>query len=293
MTLKIRNAETGFAAIVTGLDLASPLNRSAIEALEAAIATHAVLVFPGQVLTDEQQQRFSRAFGALEDKSGGNVTKAEDQRLDTTMNDVSNLGQDNKPLARDNRQRLFNLGNRLWHSDSSYRATPAKFSLLSGREIPSNGGGNTEFSDMRAAYDALAPEVQARAGSLVCEHSLMYSRGALGFEITDAERETFRPVRQSLVRRHPSSDRKSLFLSAHAGTIVGWPIPEAKMFLRDLMEHATQRAFVYSHVWQKNDLIMWDNRCTMHRACAFDETQVRDMRRTTVAGDEMTAEQAA
>jgi alpha-ketoglutarate-dependent 2,4-dichlorophenoxyacetate dioxygenase len=195
-------------------------------------------------------------------------------------------------FARDDRRRMFNLGNRLWHSDSSYRAVPAKYSLLSGRVIVDKGG-HTEFADMRAAYDALDDVAKAEVEDLVCEHSLMFSRGVLGFQITDEEKALFRPVRQRLVRSHPVTGRKSLFLSAHAGTIVGWPVPEARAFLRDLMEHATKPDFVYSHKWRPYDLVIWDNRQTMHRVTRFDESLVRDMRRTTVAGDAMTVAQAA
>ena len=188
---------------------------------------------------------------------------------------------------------MFNLGNRLWHSDSSYRAVPAKYSLLSGRIVVERGG-RTEFADMRAAYDALDDATKAEIEDLVCEHSLIFSRGSLGFtELTDEERAMFRPVRQRLVRTHPVTGRKSLFLSSHAGGVVGWPVPEARAFLRDLTEHATQQRFVYSHQWRQWDLVMWDNRQTMHRVTRFDETQVRDMRRTTVAGDAMTVAQAA
>jgi alpha-ketoglutarate-dependent 2,4-dichlorophenoxyacetate dioxygenase len=209
------------------------------------------------------------------------------------MADVSNLDKDGKPLARDDRRRMFNLGNQLWHSDSSFRATPAKYSILSGRVVQT-GSGNTEFADMRAAYDALDEKTKREVEDLVCEHSLIYSRGALGFEgLTDEERAMFTPVRQRLVRTHPVTGRKSLYLSSHAGTILGWPVPEARAFLRDLNEHAVQPGFVYVHRWQQYDLVMWDNRQTMHRVRRFDASQVRDMRRTTVAGDGPTYVQVA
>jgi alpha-ketoglutarate-dependent 2,4-dichlorophenoxyacetate dioxygenase len=162
---------------------------------------------------------------------------------------------------------------------------PAKYSILSGRVVATSGG-NTEFADMRAAYDALDDHTRAEVEDLVCEHSLIYSRGALGFdELTAEEKAMFAPVRQRLVRTHPKTGRKSLYLSSHAGSIVGWPVPEARAFLRDLNEHATQPRFVYVHRWQPFDLVMWDNRQTMHRVRRFDAAQVRDMRRTTVAGD--------
>jgi alpha-ketoglutarate-dependent 2,4-dichlorophenoxyacetate dioxygenase len=201
------------------------------------------------------------------------------------MNDVSNLGRDGAPMARDSRQRLFNLGNTLWHSDSSFRPIPAKYSLLSAR-IVNPVGGNTEFADMRAAYDALDAGVQAEIEDLVCEHSLMYSRGLLGMlEYAEEERAMFRPVRQRLVRTHPVTGRKSLYLSSHAGGIVGMPMPEARVLLRDLTEHATQPRFVYAHAWRPWDLVMWDNRQMMHRVRRYDDHQPRDMRRTTVAGE--------
>jgi alpha-ketoglutarate-dependent 2,4-dichlorophenoxyacetate dioxygenase len=236
---------------------------------------------------------FSLNFGPLEQTAGGNVTNPADRRLDPDMADVSNLGANHKPLARDDRRRLFNLGNRLWHSDSSFRAVPAKYSLLSGR-IVVNAGGNTEFADMRAARDALDDKTKAEIEDLVCEHSLIYSRGTLGFtELTDEENRMFKPVRQRLVRTHPVTGRKSLYLSSHIGGIAGWPIPEARAFIRDLTEHATQPRFTYAHKWRRYDLVVWDNRVTMHRVRRFDETQVRDMRRTTVAGDAVTVEQLA
>ena len=254
---------------------------------------YGVLVYHGQHFTDDQQKAFSRNFGTLEQTAGGNVTKAADRRLDAEMADVSNLGADHKPLARDDRRRLFNLGNQLWHSDSSFRAIPAKFSLLSGR-IVVEGEGNTEFADMRAAYDALDAKTKAEIEDLVCEHSLIYSRGTLGFtELSDEEKRMFTPVRQSLVRTHPVTGRKSLYLSSHIGTIIGWPVPEARAFVRDLTEHAVQPQFTYAHKWRQFDLVMWDNRVTMHRVRRFDATKVRDMRRTTVAGNSVTAEQLA
>ena len=194
-------------------------------------------------------------------------------------------------MQRGSRQRLFNLGNMLWHSDSSFRPVPAKYSLLSARVVNPIGG-NTEYADMRAAYDALDAATKAFIDDLVCEHSLMYSRGLLGFtDYTEEERRTFAPVRQRLVRVHPGSKRKSLFLASHAGTIVGWPMPEARAFLRDLVEHATQREFVYVHQWRLHDLVMWDNRATMHRVRRYDDALPRDMRRTTLRGDAPTVAQ--
>ena len=215
----------------------------------------------------------------------------EDYRLPTTFADVSNLDKDQQVMALDDDRRLFAIGNRLWHSDSSFKVVPAKYSLLRALAIPSRGG-NTEFADMRAAYDALDAEAQGEAEDLTCEHSLMYSRLQLGFtDFTETERQNFKPVRQRLVRIHPSTGRKSLFLGAHAGQIVGWPTAEAMGYLKDLIEHATQRRFVYAHAWHVGDLVIWDNRRTMHRGRAFPQNEPRDMRRTTLVGEEPTVAQ--
>jgi alpha-ketoglutarate-dependent 2,4-dichlorophenoxyacetate dioxygenase len=293
MAVSIRPLTPAFAGEVSGVDLREPLGRADAAAIEAGMDRYAVLVFPGQPITDEQQKAFTRNFGEIEKAAGGHIAKPHERRLEPEMIDVSNLDPAGKPLPRDDRHRMFNLGNRLWHSDSSFRAIPAKCSLLSARVIATSGG-NTEFADMRAAYDALDTATKAEIAELVCEHSLLYSRGALGFtEFTPEERALFRPVRQRLVRTHPVTGRKSLFLASHAGAIIGWPVPEARAFLRDLTEHATAPRFVYVHVWRPFDLVMWDNRQTMHRVRRFDETEVRDMRRTTVAGDAPTAAQEA
>jgi alpha-ketoglutarate-dependent 2,4-dichlorophenoxyacetate dioxygenase len=293
MPVTIRQIQPEFAGEVSGIDITKPISPDDVAAIEAGMDRYAVLVFRDQNITDEQQQTFSRNFGALEDAHGGNITKPQDRRLDGGMNDVSNLGKDGRPLPMDSRQRMFNLGNMLWHSDSSFRAVPAKYSLLSARTV-NRKGGDTEFADMRAAYDALDEETRREIEDLVCEHSLMYSRGSLGFlDYTDEEKAMFRPVRQRLVRTHPVSRRKSLYLSSHAGGIIGMPMAYARILLRDLTEHATQPRFVYVHKWKLHDLVMWDNRQTMHRGRRYDETQPRDVRRTTVAGDSPTVAQAA
>ena len=295
MSVKINQIHPIFVGEVEGVDLRQLLSAEEAAAIEAGMDQYAVLVFHGHAISDEQQAAFSRNFGDLErPDSVSNITKAEERRLGPEMADVSNLDRDSKLRDRDDRQRMFNLGNQLWHSDSSFRAIPAKFSLLSARVIPS-AGGNTEFADMRAAYDALDEATKAEVEDLVCEHSLLYSRGQLGFsELSEEERKNFKPVRQRLVRTHPVTGRKSLYLSAHLGTIIGWPVPEARAFIRDLTEHATQRKFVHAHEWRVHDLVMWDNRQVMHRVRRFDDTrEVRDMRRTTVAGEAPTVQQVA
>jgi alpha-ketoglutarate-dependent 2,4-dichlorophenoxyacetate dioxygenase len=289
--MEICQLHPGFVGEVSGVDVTRPLTPDEVKAIEAGMDRYAVLVFHDQRLTDEQQMLFTRNFGVIEDARGGNITKVEDRRLQVGMNDVSNLGKDGQPMARDSRQRLFNLGNMLWHSDSSFRAIPAKYSLLSARVV-NPVGGNTEYADMRAAYDALDDATRKEIADLICEHSLMYSRGSLGFlDYSEEERAMFRPVRQRLVRTHPVTGRKSLYLSSHAGAIVGMPMPEARILLRDLTEHATQPRFVHVHRWTQWDLVIWDNRQVMHRVRRYDERQPRDMRRTTLAGDAPTVEQ--
>jgi alpha-ketoglutarate-dependent 2,4-dichlorophenoxyacetate dioxygenase len=290
--LSIRQIHPVFAGEVLGADLTKPLSKAEAAAIDAGMDRYAVLIIRDQNITDDQQMAFTLNFGAIELAQGGNITKAHELRLKQGMIDVSNLDKDGKPLDRSDRRRMFNLGNRLWHSDSSFRAKPAKYSILSARTVASEGG-NTEFADMRAAYDTLDDATRDTIEDLVCEHSLIYSRGSMGFtELTEEERAFMTPVRQRLVRTHPVTGRKSLYLSSHAGTIVGWQVPEARDFLRDLNEHATQRELVYTHRWRQYDLVMWDNRQTMHRVRRFDESQPRDMRRTTVAGEAMTVEQA-
>jgi alpha-ketoglutarate-dependent 2,4-dichlorophenoxyacetate dioxygenase len=293
MTVTIRQVGPCFAGEVDGLDMREPLTSDQAAAIHAGMDRYAVLVFRDQNIDDAQQLAFTRRLGDIEHAIGTSLRAAADYRLPTTFADVSNLDRGNRPFARDDRRRLFAIGNRLWHSDSSFKATPAKYSLLRAVSIPSRGG-DTQFADMRAAYDALDEETMAEVEDLVCEHSQMFSRQLIGFfDFTDEERERFEPVRQRLVRTHPVTGRNSLYLSSHAGSIVGWPIPEARAFLRDLIEHATQREFVYTHKWRVGDLVMWDNRQTMHRARPFPADEPRDMRRTTLAGDGPTVAHAA
>ncbi len=285
MSLTSRQLHPLFVAEIDGVDLSQPLSPSQATALEALIDQHGVAVFHDQVITDEQQKAFSEYFGPLEETKGGHVSTPGQKRLGAGMADVSNLDQNNQPYAADDRRRLFNLGNRLWHTDSSFRAIPAKYSILSARSIETTGG-NTEFADMRAAYDALDDATKAKIEDLICEHSLMNSRAKLGFfEFTDDERAMMQPVQQRMVRTHPTTGRKSLYLASHIGNITGWIAAEALCFVNDLMEHATRPEFVYVHEWRENDVLVWDNRQMLHRVRAFDESRKRDMRRTTVAGD--------
>jgi alpha-ketoglutarate-dependent 2,4-dichlorophenoxyacetate dioxygenase len=291
MDLDIRQLHPVFAAEVYGVDLRNAPDASLVAQIDEAMNRYAVVVVRDQRIDDDQQFAFAEALGPIEPTRA--VVDAHRHRLKhREMADISNLEIDGSILGAENRRRLFNLGNRLWHSDSSFKTTPAKYSILHARVIPPEGG-ETEFADMRAAWDALPEATKKLIEPLVCDHSLLYSRALLGFDaFTEQERRDFAPVPQRLVRKHAGSGRRSIYLSAHIGAIYGWPRPEAMALIRDLTEHATQREFVYRHAWRLHDLVIWDNRCTMHRARPFDDKQFkRDMRRMTLEDSAPTLEQ--
>ena len=283
-----------FAAECAKVDISLPLTQAQVAAIDAGMDRYAVLVFRmGTPLTTEQQIAFTRNFGALE-APYVQIQAAEGVRWDNpALIDISNISPAGGLLARDDRKRLSGLGNQMWHSDSSYKIIPARYSMLCAHVLPPEGG-DTQFADMRAAYDMLDAKSKAEIADLICEHSRIFSKGALGIPFTEKELQAFVPVRQRLVRTHPKTGRKSLFLSSHAGRIVGWPVPEAQILLRELTEHATAREFVYTHKWRVGDLVIWDNRTTMHRARKYDDRAFpRDLRRTTVSDGVPTIEQQA
>ncbi len=294
MTLAIRPlTASGFAGEVSGIDLTRPLAREQIKAIDDGMDQYGVLVFHDQRFTDETQMAFSRQFGELELSSGAELYK--ERRLpQMELADISNLDPAGKLRPANDHMRLTALGNRLWHSDASFRAIPAKYSLLSARTVPGSGC-NTEFADMRAAYDALDADLKAEIADLITEHSNAFSREQIGIQKADygaENQEKLKPVRHRLVRHDARTGRASLYLSAHIGAIVGWPVPEGRMLARELTEHATQRRFVYAHEWKQWDLVIWDNRTTMHRARRYDDLhEVRDMRRTTIRGEGITVAQ--
>jgi alpha-ketoglutarate-dependent 2,4-dichlorophenoxyacetate dioxygenase len=249
--------------------------------IEAAMDQYAVLVFHDQPFTNEEQLAFSSLFGYLE-PSRGSMHPDHKARFDTRLSDISNLDHEGKIRAADDRRWMSSLASRMWHSDSSYKPTPSKYSMLSARIVPS-WGGETQYADLRAGYDALQPRIKVKIENLVALHSQAFSREKLGFDDFAAnEREMNKPAPQTIVRTHPGSKRKTLYLAAHAGEIVDMTVPEGRMLLHDLIEHTTQREFIYSHSWTVGDFIIWDNRCVMHRGREFDMNEVRDMRRTTV-----------
>lgn len=283
----------GFIAEVSEVDLRQDISRDLIADVHEAMNRYAALIFRDQSLNDDEQMAFGAALGTVE-PSRATVNTQHKRLKHSAMNDISNLASDGQLLAADDRRRMFNLGNQLWHSDSSFKATPAMYSMLHARVIPPNGG-ETEVADMRAAWDQLPEETKSAIKDLVVEHSLLYSRAVLGFtEFTDEERQTFAPVQQRLVRYLVETGRHSLFLSAHIGRIAGMPVPESLALIRDLMEHATDRRFVYRHHWHVNDLLMWDNRTTMHRGRPFEDKRYpRDMRRVTTMDKAPTLQQQA
>ena len=280
MTLSVRPLHP-FAAVVEDFDMATPLDQARADAIEAAMNRHAVLVFRGQRVDSDQQLAFTRWFGPLD--IGRKKAVATKSRLaDEAMIDLSNLNQDGGVFDRNDRKILSNMGTRLWHTDSSYKRPAAKFSILSAHAVPP-WGGETEFADMRAAYDALPARLKQEAEDRFAEHWVHHSRATLGFEPTEAEiKAAMPPVRWPLVRVHSGSRRKLLYIGAHARTVIGLSVPEGRILLRDLLEHATQPQFVYRHEWQVGDVVMWDNRAVLHRGCRYDLAFPRDMRRTTV-----------
>jgi alpha-ketoglutarate-dependent 2,4-dichlorophenoxyacetate dioxygenase len=296
MTIQVSPLHPHIGAEVSGIDVAAALDDRTLDELWQAIDRHSVLVMHRQQVTDPQLKTFAARFGALE--IGRAALRPGRRRLDIPeIGDISNLDEDNRIRARDDRRRLDMLGNRLWHTDASYMKVPVVLGMLFAVAVPPAtplGAGETEFADMRAAYDALPDDLKASIDGLVVEHDIFWSRGQIGFtEFPPGEREKFPPSPQRLVRRHPGSGRKTLYLSAHASHIVGWPVADGRLLLHDLNTHATQRQFVYSHQWAKGDLVIWDNRCTMHRGRPHDESAPRDLRRATTLDVGSTLEEAA
>jgi alpha-ketoglutarate-dependent 2,4-dichlorophenoxyacetate dioxygenase len=293
MAISVYPITSSFVAEIGDVDLSRPLSPSEVDEIKQAFWDYAVLIFPGQNLTNEQHLAFAEYIGPLESNLF-RVNPNAKFRLSQTPDliDVSNLTLNGEIWDAQNRMRQFNIGNRLWHTDSSFKHLPARASLLYALEIPPVGG-HTEFADLRAAYDALPEEMKLRLNGLVAEHSLMYSRAKTGFaNFTEAEQTTLAPVPQVLVRTIPENRRKSLYIASHAGRIRGMAEEEGRALLDELMAHATQRQFVYTHRWRVHDLVMWDNRCTMHRGADYDDLRWRrELHRATVSDIANTCEQ--
>jgi alpha-ketoglutarate-dependent 2,4-dichlorophenoxyacetate dioxygenase len=284
MSLEWRPQHPLFAAEAGRVDLGPTIEAGLVEAIWQAIDEHAVLVFRAQRLDDTGLRDFAARFGPLE--IGRAAANAERRRLaHPQIGDISNLDEGGLLRAPDDRRRRDALGNRLWHTDASYMPVPVVLGMLHAIVVPTAsafGGGETEFADMRAAYDALPEAMKAAIDDLVAVHDIFWSRGLIGFsEFAPGDRERYPGSRQPLVRRHPGSGRKALYLSAHASHIEGWPVADGRLLLYDLNLHATRPEFVYPHAWREGDLVIWDNRDTMHRGRPHDETRPRDLRRAT------------
>ena len=294
MSITVTPVHPEFVAEIGGVDVARPLSSTDRQAIEDAINRYAVVVFRGQTLDDEKQVAFARNFGPVASSALRLRHRDIKHPIDSDeVADISNLDGDGNVLKPDARRRLDGLANRLWHTDASFRAVPGALSMLYAHVVPEEGG-DTEFADMRAAYDALPETKKKELEGLVAEHSIWRSREQLGVvQYTDEERASLPPVLQRLVRTHPGSHRRTLYLAAHASHIIGMPVADGRLIILDLIEHATQPRFVHAHRWAKGDLVIWDNRCTMHRARPFDTTKVRDLRRVTTRDVASTLEQAA
>ncbi|HUS97165.1 MAG TPA: TauD/TfdA family dioxygenase [Hyphomicrobiaceae bacterium] len=279
MALSVRQLHPLFVGEVDGIKLSQTMREETVTALNQAIDQYSVLIFHDQHLDDDELLAFGRLFGSIaaprNHRMSGRLKHGE-------LADISNLRPDGQLRERGDHRRLDALGNQLWHSDASFRPISGALSMLHAHVVPPDGG-NTEFADLRAAYDRLDAALKDSIEQLICEHSIFHSRGLLGHtDYTDEERKVLPNVKHPLLRTHPGSGRKTLYMGSHASHVVGWPMPEGRLLLRELMEHATEREFVYAHRWQKGDLVIWDNRCTLHRGRRYDDAnQMRDLRRVT------------
>jgi alpha-ketoglutarate-dependent 2,4-dichlorophenoxyacetate dioxygenase len=281
MTITFRKLHPHFVAEVGPIELRSTHDEAALAAIRAGMDEYAVLVFHDQPLTDEEHLAFAeRLDGTLHAGTGSRVIR-KNRFGNEALADISNLDAHGELMKADDRRREYGLGNRLWHTDASFRDPAGRYSMLHAKVIPPVAA-DTEFADMRAAYDALPGETKAELAGLRVHHSVAHSRWLLGFEFSEDEKTQLKGAIHPLVRTIPRSGRRSLYLAAHASRIVDWPVPEGRLLLHELTEHATQREFVYRHSWRVGDLVIWDNRATMHRARPFEDTRhVRELRRVT------------
>jgi alpha-ketoglutarate-dependent 2,4-dichlorophenoxyacetate dioxygenase len=293
MALSITRLHPLFGAQVHGINLATDLSPAVVAELSAVIAEHGIMVFRGQRLSNDEQVSVACQFGEPE-VSTQVFRPGEALRVRPEIADVSNLDANGQPRGREDRHRMFSLGNQLWHTDSSFRQKRGAFSLLHAHGVPPAEGGETEFTDMRAVYDALPEVMRSRIAGMVAEHSLFHSRSLLGFsDFAAEERAALPPSQHKMAQVHAPSGRMTVYVASHASHILGMPVPDGRMLLRDLIEFATQPHFVHRHTWQLGDLVMWDNRCTLHRGRPYDESKPRDLRRVTTSDAAMALEQVA
>ena len=276
-----RRLHAHFFGEASSIALRETFDEETLAAIRRGMDEHAVLVFHDQAFTDAEQIAFAqRLDGKLHAKTGSRAI-AKNRFGNEALTDISNVGADGNILAADDRRREYSLGNRLWHTDASFEDPPGRYSMLHARVIPQEAA-DTEFADLRAAWDALDDKTKAKIENLRAHHSIAYSRQVLGFEFSAEEAAMLPGAMQPLVRTIPRSGRRSLYLASHANRIEGMRIPDGRLLIRELTEHATQREFVHRHRWRAGDLVIWDNRCTMHRATRFDDTSLRrELRRVT------------
>ena len=281
MSLKFRKLHPLFAAEASGVDLRAVHDDETLERIRAGMDEHAVLVFRDQPFSSEEQLDFAtRLDGELHRKTGIGVL-LKSRFGDEALTDVSNVGADGEVLEANSRKRQYGVANRLWHTDASFQDPRGRYSMLAALVLPPVSA-DTEFADMRAAYDTLADETKARLEGLRVHHSIAYSRITLGFEFSEDESGQLKGAIQPLVLENPGTGRRSLYLASHASRILDRPVPDGRLLLRDLIEHATRPDFVHRHSWRRGDFVIWDNRATMHRARPFDDTRHRrEMRRVT------------
>ena len=281
MTVNITPLTPGFAGEVGPIDLRKVRDRETLEAIRAGMDRYAVLVFRDQDFTNDEQLDFAQRFDGTLHARTSSAAISGNRFGNEALADVSNVGADGKIRSADDRKRASAVANRLWHTDASFVDPAGRYSMLSARVVPPVRA-DTEFADMRAAYDALDAETRATVEGLRVHHTIVHSRHVLGFDFSDDEKEKLKGADHPLVRTIPTSGRKALYLASHAEHVVGWPVPEGRLLLTDLMAHATQKPFTYQHVWRPHDFVIWDNRCTMHRARPFDDQKHRrELRRTT------------
>ena len=289
MTLTFRSLHPGFAAEVSPIDLRRVHDQATLDEIRAGMDRHGVLVFRDQPFTDDEHLAFAQRLDGQLHTRTGSAALGKNRLGDEAVADISNVGMDGALLGREDRRRAYVLGNRLCHTDASFVDPPGRYSMLSAKVVPPVAA-DTEYADLRAAYDALPESEKARIEGLRAHHSIAYSRQTLGFEFSDTEQDALKGAVHPLVRTIPRSNRRSLYIASHAARIIDWPVPEGRLLLRDLIEHATQPEFVYSHQWRVGDLVIWDNRCTMHRARPFDDARYRrELRRVTTLDVEQPA----
>lgn len=281
MALIFDKLHPGFAASVDGVDLREVHDAATLEVIRAGMDEYAVLVFRDQKFSNSGQLEFAKRFdGELHSKTGASVL-GRNRLGDEALSDISNVDENGEIMDSNDRRRMYALGNRLWHTDASFQDPPGRYSMLFAQVVPTVPA-NTDFADMRAAWEGLDAETRARVAGLEVHHTITHSRAQLGFVFSTEEQERLKGAVHPLVVANPRTGRQALYLASHASKVMGWPVPDGRLLIRDLMDHAIQSEFVYSHAWRTGDLVIWDNKATMHRGRWYDDSKHRrELRRVT------------